>query len=73
MAWRRRRQTWILMGARDFRHTGQTGFPRRWEISIEKFQHWCRDLHHDHRDWDGIALDRDLWFSLTCGYLDTYP
>ena len=71
LAWWRRRRSWISLGARDFRHTGQIGFPRRWETSIEKFQLWCRDLHHDHRDWNEIALDRDLWYNLTCEYLDT--
>ena len=70
MAWWRLRQTWISFGAGDFRHRGQIGFPRRWETSIEKFQHWCRDVYHDHRNWDEIALDRDLWYSLTCEYLE---
>ena len=72
-AWRRRRQTWIFLGARDFRHTGQIGFPRRWETSVEKFQNWCRDLHHDHRNWNGtycfrsclvVASHVNTWTSL---------
>ena len=70
LAWWRKRQAFIAMGAHEFRHVGQFGYPRRWEAFLEKVQMWIRDRYHTHVEWYDVCQDRDLWNAVICEFLD---